>query len=93
MQMNVQQIKLQKSAAFLPIWLFGACILYLLFCKPSYAADAQVSQIFKQLSATATVRADFQQQKKLAALNKTFVSNGTVLFLNSRVCYGKYNAL
>lgn len=80
MQMNVQQIKLQKSAAFLPIWLFGTCILYLLFCMPSYAADAQVSQIFKQLSATETVRADFQQQKKLAALNKTFVSNGTVLF-------------
>ena len=26
------------------------------------------------------VRAQFQQKKKLAALNKTYVSNGTILF-------------
>ncbi|MFV5347715.1 outer membrane lipoprotein carrier protein LolA [Acinetobacter soli] len=47
---------------------------------PTQAATPQSAQIFKQLSQTSLVRAQFEQQKKLASLNKTFVSNGTVLF-------------
>ncbi|WP_407647749.1 LolA family protein [Acinetobacter defluvii] len=50
------------------------------FSTASFAQNTQVSQIFTQLSATPIVRAHFQQQKSLASLNKTFVSNGTVLF-------------
>ncbi|WP_445117007.1 outer membrane lipoprotein carrier protein LolA [Acinetobacter sp. WZC-1] len=42
--------------------------------------NPQLEQIFRQLSATPVVRAQFQQQKKLAALNRTFVSSGSVLF-------------
>lgn len=81
MQIKIQQqTQIQRSKTFLSMWLLSACMLYLMLCMPSHAADTQVSQIFKQLSATAIVRADFQQQKKLAALNKIFVSNGTVLF-------------
>lgn len=48
--------------------------------QSSLASSSELSQIFKQLSATPLVRANFQQQKKLASINKTFVSNGTVLF-------------
>lgn len=59
-------------------------VLSTVFCatyaNAAQAQNTQVGQIFKQLSTTPTVRANFQQQKKLASLNKTFVSNGTVLF-------------
>lgn len=55
-------------------------ILCVTFSKSSFAQNTQVSQIFKQLSTTPTVRANFQQQKKLASVNKTFISTGTVLF-------------
>nr|WP_130803347.1 outer membrane lipoprotein carrier protein LolA [Acinetobacter ihumii] len=44
------------------------------------AASPQAEQIFKQLSQTALVRAKFEQQKKLASLQKTFISNGEVVF-------------
>ena len=47
------------------------------------AASPQAEQIFKQLSQTTLVRAKFEQQKKLASLQKTFVSNGDVVFSKS----------
>ena len=49
-----------------------------------HAQDPQLKQIFTQLSATSLVRANFEQQKKLASLNKTFVSKGTILFSKSQ---------
>ena len=62
------------------LWIVLGSIFCLLISQVSFAANAEVTQIFKQLSSTPIVRANFQQQKKLASLNKTFVSNGTVLF-------------
>lgn len=47
------------------------------------AASPQTEQIFKQLAQTPLVRAKFEQQKKLASLQKTFVSNGDVVFAKS----------
>ncbi|MHA3983074.1 LolA family protein [Acinetobacter venetianus] len=47
------------------------------------AKNEQVSTIFKQLSKSNIVRADFEQQKKLASLNKTFVSNGSLSFVKA----------
>ena len=44
------------------------------------AQNTELKQVFSQLGATPVVRAQFEQQKKLAALNKTYVSKGTVLF-------------
>jgi hypothetical protein len=53
------------------------------------AEQSQVLQIFQQLSATPLVRANFEQKKQLAALNKTFVSKGTILFSkNQGVLWG-----
>lgn len=62
------------------LWIVLGSIFCLLISQVSFAANSEVTQIFKQLSATPIVRANFQQEKKLASLNKTFVSNGTVLF-------------
>lgn len=50
----------------------------------SYAESSKVGQIFQQLSQTPVVRAHFEQQKKLTSLNKTFSSNGQVLFSKSQ---------
>jgi hypothetical protein len=44
------------------------------------AQNTELKQVFAQLGATPVVRAQFEQQKKLAALNKTYMSKGTVLF-------------
>ncbi|TCB81708.1 outer membrane lipoprotein carrier protein LolA [Acinetobacter sp. ANC 4173] len=44
------------------------------------AQNTELKQVFTQLGATPVVRAQFEQQKKLASLNKTYVSKGTVLF-------------
>ncbi|WP_291370991.1 LolA family protein [Acinetobacter sp. UBA5934] len=68
------------------VWLFLASLLCLTFMlpQPVHAQNPQLRQIFGQLSATATVRANFDQQKKLASMNKTFVSKGTVLFSKSQ---------
>jgi len=60
--------------------IFISVFAVLWFMLPAQAATPQSAQIFKQLSQTSLVRAQFEQQKKLASLNKTFVSNGTVLF-------------
>jgi len=50
----------------------------------SYAESSKVGQIFQQFSQTPVVRAHFEQQKKLTSLNKTFSSNGQVLFSKSQ---------
>ncbi|OTG84740.1 outer membrane lipoprotein carrier protein LolA [Acinetobacter sp. ANC 4648] len=55
-------------------------VLCLFFSSFAGAQNIEVTQIFKQLSSTPIVRAQFQQKKKLASLNKTFVSNGSVVF-------------
>lgn len=60
--------------------IFISIFAVLWFMLPAQAATPQSEQIFKQLSQTSLVRAQFEQQKKLASLNKTFVSNGTVVF-------------
>ncbi|WP_288391583.1 outer membrane lipoprotein carrier protein LolA [uncultured Acinetobacter sp.] len=60
--------------------IFISVFAVLWFMLPAHAATPQSEQIFKQLSQTSLVRAQFEQQKKLASLNKTFVSNGTVVF-------------
>lgn len=44
------------------------------------AQNTELKQVFAQLGATPVVRAQFEQQKKLASLNKTYVSKGIVLF-------------
>lgn len=74
---HVLTAKLQKIIRY-----FGMLMAFMVtFVVSSLVqANTQVAQIFSQLSATPIVRAEFQQQKKLASLNKTFVSNGTVLF-------------
>ncbi|UIJ77273.1 MULTISPECIES: outer membrane lipoprotein carrier protein LolA [unclassified Acinetobacter] len=45
-----------------------------------HAQNTELKQVFSQLAATPVVRANFEQQKKLASLNKTYVSKGEVLF-------------
>lgn len=70
-------VKLQNSVIS-----YGILVTFIITCLASnlVQANTQVTQIFSQLSSTPTVRAQFQQQKKLASLNKTFVSSGTILF-------------
>ncbi len=58
--------------------------LTMLLSQSLHAQNPQLRQIFGQLSETPTVRANFVQQKKLASMNKTFVSKGTVLFSKSQ---------
>ena len=74
-------INLQRA-----VWLFLASMLCITFMlpQPVHAQNPQLRQIFGQLSETPTVRANFEQQKKLASMNKTFVSKGTVLFSKSQ---------
>lgn len=57
-------------------------VLFSLSVSASAHAD-QVATIFNQLAKSELIRADFEQQKKLASLNKTFVSNGTLTFAKS----------
>lgn len=77
----LQQTKFTSALLLKLLWMcLCALVLSMTFSTTSFAQNTQVTQIFKQLSATPTVRANFQQQKKLASLNKTFVSNGEVLF-------------
>ena len=70
-------INLQRA-----VWLFLVSMLCITFMlpQPVHAQNPQLRQIFGQLSETPTVRANFEQQKKLASMNKTFVSKGTVSF-------------
>ncbi|PKF36043.1 LolA family protein [Acinetobacter proteolyticus] len=66
-------------------WLLCSLVVsVLLSLSVSASAHAdQVSTIFNQLAKSELIRADFEQQKKLASLNKTFVSNGTLTFAKS----------
>ena len=62
--------------------IFVACTasVITLLAPTANAQNTELKQVFAQLGATPVVRAQFEQQKKLAALNKTYVSKGTVLF-------------
>jgi hypothetical protein len=60
--------------------LFVSLVMSLLLLTSAHAAKNEVSAIFQQLSAAPVVRAQFQQHKKLADLNKTFSSSGSVVF-------------
>ena len=66
------------------LFLAGLLSLITLLSQAVHAQNPQLRQIFSQLSETPTVRANFEQQKKLASMNKTFVSKGTVLFSKSQ---------
>lgn len=50
----------------------------------AYANNPQVTQIFNQLATTPLVRAKFEQQKKIASVNKVFNSNGSIVFSKSQ---------
>ena len=56
--------------------LFAASSFQTIFAAPI----DQVREVFQQVSATPVVHAHFEQQKKLASLNKTYVSKGEVVF-------------
>lgn len=66
------------------LFLAGVLSLTMLLSQAVHAQNPQLRQIFSQLSETPTVRANFEQQKKLASMNKIFVSKGTVLFSKSQ---------
>ncbi len=63
--------------AVLPLCLITA---FTVFTPAGHAQNTELKQVFSQLAATPVVRANFEQQKKLASLNKTYVSKGEVLF-------------
>lgn len=61
----------------------GATAMLVLCSTMPIVSNAQtqnIKPIFTQLAAVPMVRAHFEQHKKLASLNKTFISQGTVLF-------------
>lgn len=60
--------------------LFCAVTAAALVAPAAQAQNTELKQIFSQLGAVPVVRANFEQQKKLALLNKTYVSKGEVLF-------------
>ena len=63
--------------AALPLCLITASAV---MTSVGHAQNTELKQVFSQLAATPVVRANFEQQKKLASLNKTYVSKGEVLF-------------
>ncbi|QER38672.1 outer membrane lipoprotein carrier protein LolA [Acinetobacter suaedae] len=75
---SVPQVLLRKRYQLMlhsVLWSVLLC-----FSVAASANTEQVSSIFKQLSKSDIVRADFEQQKKLASLNKTFISSGSLTF-------------
>lgn len=54
------------------------------------AQNTELKQVFAQLGATPVVRAQFEQQKKLTALNKTYVSKARCCSAKTRGCYGRF---
>lgn len=69
------------------IWTFWVSILFwvMLSCSPTAQANnLQVTQIFNQLAVTPLVRAKFDQQKKIASVNKVFNSTGNIVFSKSQ---------
>ncbi|TCM63214.1 outer membrane lipoprotein carrier protein LolA [Acinetobacter calcoaceticus] len=69
-----------RSLFGLSLLLFALSSSYANSAGANTAVNSQVAQIFQQLSATPVLRANFEQQKKLASLNKSFVSKGQILF-------------
>lgn len=69
----------QNKISSIGILTVTACIL---ITPDSFANSqtVQTQQIFQQLASQTTVRAQFQQQKQLPTVNKTFNSTGQVLF-------------
>lgn len=60
-------------------------VLLLSFKSVAHANNnPQVMQIFNQLAATPLVRAKFDQQKKIASINKVFNSSGNIVFAKSQ---------
>lgn len=70
-------IQFEKSVKVWMLCAFGAMAL---FSSVTYAQNTELKQVFAQLGSTPVVRANFEQQKKLASLNKTYISKGEVLF-------------
>ena len=70
-------IQFEKSVKVWMLCAFGAMAL---FSSATYAQNTELKQVFAQLGSTPVVRANFEQQKKLASLNKTYISKGEVLF-------------
>ncbi|MCK7608020.1 outer membrane lipoprotein carrier protein LolA [Acinetobacter portensis] len=70
---------MQKSR-FLNVFISFVMSLFALLSTTTHAQNSDLKQIFTQLSASSVVRANFVQHKKLASLNKTYVSKGTVVF-------------
>lgn len=59
----------------------GLIIFFLSLFSVSAMADvSQARSIFQQLAHTPTIRAHFEQQKTMTSLNRTFTSQGDVLF-------------
>ena len=69
-----------KKPRFLSVFIGFVMSLFALISTTAYAQNSDLKQIFTQLSASSVVRANFVQHKKLASLNKTYVSKGTVVF-------------
>ena len=69
-----------KKSRFLSVFIGFVMSLFALLSTTAYAQNSDLKQIFTQLSASSVVRANFVQHKKLASLNKTYVSKGTVVF-------------
>ena len=70
-------IQFEKSVKVWMLCAFGAMAL---FSSVTYAQNTELKQVFFFFFSTPVVRANFEQQKKLASLNKTYVSKGEVLF-------------
>ncbi len=73
------KMNMQKSR-FLNVFISFVMSLFALLSTTTHAQNSDLKQIFTQLSASSVVRANFVQHKKLASLNKTYVSKGTVVF-------------
>lgn len=73
-KMNITKLR------FLSVFISVVMSLFTLISTTAYAQNSDIKQIFTQLSASSVVRANFVQHKKLASLNKTYVSKGTVVF-------------
>ena len=69
-----------KKSRFLSVFIGFVMSLFALLSTTTHAQNSDLKQIFTQLSASSVVRANFVQHKKLASLNKTYVSKGTVVF-------------
>lgn len=72
--MNVKTHGFTQALSLLCIWIL------VLFAPAVSAQNNALQQIFNQLGGAPLVRAQFEQQKKLVSLNKTYSSKGQILF-------------